>query len=160
MEGSEQVAHSQDTSLLLGSGMVESVTKLVEAQLKGAGMHWQRGHVNPVLVLRNAVCNQRWPETWQACVTQCQTVWRYRRAQRTDRRLACWAVLILLTCWRRSAAPPPPSRQHLIPGDRLFSDARLLRAIALQKISPHPTVPGRFRTYAILFWNRCVETIW
>src|SRR6266704_2124925 len=43
MEGSEQVAHSQDTSLLLGSGMVESVNKLVEAQLKGAGMHWQRG---------------------------------------------------------------------------------------------------------------------
>jgi len=38
MEGSEQVAHSQDTSLLLGSGMVESVTKLVEAQLKGAGL--------------------------------------------------------------------------------------------------------------------------
>ena len=35
MEGSEQVAHSQDTSLLLGSGMVESVNKLVEAQLKG-----------------------------------------------------------------------------------------------------------------------------
>jgi hypothetical protein len=64
MEGSEQVAHSQDISLLLGSGMVESASKLVvEARLKEAGMHWQRGHVNPVLVLRNAVCNQRLPET-------------------------------------------------------------------------------------------------
>jgi len=47
--------------------MVESANKLVvEARLKGAGMHWGRQHVNPMLVLGNAVCNQRWPETWQA----------------------------------------------------------------------------------------------
>ena len=44
----------------IGSGMVESANKLVvEARLKGAGMHWERSHVNPLLALRNGVCNQR-----------------------------------------------------------------------------------------------------
>jgi hypothetical protein len=50
----------------LGSGIVESANKLVvEARLKGAGMHWARASVNPVLALRNAVCNDRWVEAWQ-----------------------------------------------------------------------------------------------
>ena len=38
--------------------MVESANKLVvEARLKGAGMHWQRGHVDAMLALRNLLCN-------------------------------------------------------------------------------------------------------
>ena len=50
----------------IGSGMVESANKLVvEARLKGAGMHWCRASVNPLLALRNAVCNDRWAEAWQ-----------------------------------------------------------------------------------------------
>lgn len=49
----------------VGSGIVESANKLVvEARLKGAGMHWQRAQVNPMLALRNVVCNQRWDECW------------------------------------------------------------------------------------------------
>jgi hypothetical protein len=49
----------------IGSGMVESANKLVvEARLKGPGMHWEGKNVNPVLALRNAVCNDRWDETW------------------------------------------------------------------------------------------------
>ena len=51
----------------IGSGIVESANKLVvEARLKGAGMHWSRASVNPMLVLRNAVCNDRWAEVWAA----------------------------------------------------------------------------------------------
>jgi hypothetical protein len=50
----------------IGSGSVESANKLVvEARLKGAGMHWSRASVNPLLALRNAVCNDRWAEAWQ-----------------------------------------------------------------------------------------------
>ncbi len=50
----------------IGSGMVESANKLVvEARLKGAGMHWSRASVNPLLALRNAVCNDRWAEAWR-----------------------------------------------------------------------------------------------
>lgn len=49
----------------VGSGVVESANKVVvEARLKGAGMHWQRNQVNPMLALRNVVCNQRWDECW------------------------------------------------------------------------------------------------
>jgi len=49
----------------VGSGMVESANKLVvEARLKGTGMRWARPHVNPLLGLRNAVCNDRWAAVW------------------------------------------------------------------------------------------------
>jgi hypothetical protein len=49
----------------IGSGCVESANKLVvEARLKGAGMQWARPNVNPLLVLRNAACNDRWDAAW------------------------------------------------------------------------------------------------
>jgi hypothetical protein len=49
----------------IGSGAVESGNKLVvEARLKGAGMHWHEGHVNGMLALRNIVCSGRWQEDW------------------------------------------------------------------------------------------------
>jgi hypothetical protein len=49
----------------IGSGIVESGNKLVvEARLKGAGMHWKRENVDPVLALRNIVCSDRWPRAW------------------------------------------------------------------------------------------------
>jgi hypothetical protein len=66
----------------IGSGSVESANKVVvEARLKGAGMRWQRHNVNPMLVLRNAVCNRRWQETWT-------TARAHQVAQRTSRRQA------------------------------------------------------------------------
>lgn len=50
----------------IGSGMVESANKsVVEARLKGAGMHWHPSHVNPMLALRNVVCNERWSQEWR-----------------------------------------------------------------------------------------------
>ena len=40
----------------IGSGAVESANKLVvEARLKGSGMHWARAHVDPMLALRTVV---------------------------------------------------------------------------------------------------------
>lgn len=49
----------------IGSGAVESANKLVvEARLKGSGMRWARAQVDPMLALRNAVCNDRWAEAW------------------------------------------------------------------------------------------------
>lgn len=66
----------------LGSGSVESANKVVvEARLKGAGMRWRRQNVNPMLVLRNAVCNRQWNETWATSVAQ-------RRALRASQRQA------------------------------------------------------------------------
>ena len=55
----------------IGSGAVESANKLVvEARLKGAGMHWARAHVDPLLALRNVVCSDRWDEAWVQIVQQ------------------------------------------------------------------------------------------
>ena len=49
----------------IGSGMVESGNKLVvEARLKGSGMHWADENVNPMLALRNILCSDRWKEEW------------------------------------------------------------------------------------------------
>ena len=45
----------------IGSGMVESGNKLVmQARLKGAGMHWEPKNVNPMLALRMNLCTHRW----------------------------------------------------------------------------------------------------
>ena len=71
----------------IGDGMVESANKLVvEARLKGSGMHWSRTNVNPLLALRTALCNERWDEAWTQSATQRRTQAReqahHRRVQR------------------------------------------------------------------------------
>jgi len=49
----------------IGSGIVESANKIVvEARLKGSGMHWAQEQVNPMLALRNIICSDRWQEEW------------------------------------------------------------------------------------------------
>lgn len=49
----------------IGSGIVESGNKLVvEARLKGSGMHWAEQHVNPMLAIRTILCSDRWQEDW------------------------------------------------------------------------------------------------
>ena len=59
----------------IGSGSVESSHKLVmQARLKGPGMHWKPEHVNPMLALRGALLNDRWQETWTE-----QVRWRVRQ---------------------------------------------------------------------------------
>lgn len=55
----------------IGSGIVESGNKLVvEARLKGSGMHWAEQHVNPMLALRNIICSGRWKEDWPKIKTR------------------------------------------------------------------------------------------
>jgi len=72
----------------IASSCVESANKLVvEARLKGAGMHWARSHVNPMVALRNVVCSERWQESWPVIVArrqrQARAAYR-RRNKRTD----------------------------------------------------------------------------
>jgi hypothetical protein len=71
----------------IGSGMVESANKnVVEARLKGTGMHWERKNVNPMLALRNAVCNGRWHEMWQKAVRQHRKLQALQRSARVKPR--------------------------------------------------------------------------
>jgi hypothetical protein len=80
----------QEQGWPIGSGMVESGNKLVvEARMKGAGMHWQRDNVNPMLGLRNIVCSDRWREEWPLITRQLRQQTQQRRNQnREKRRLA------------------------------------------------------------------------
>jgi hypothetical protein len=63
-----------------GSGSVESAHKLVvEARLKGSGMHWARHHVNPMLALRTIVCSDRWDDAWPRIATRLRAAARRPR---------------------------------------------------------------------------------
>ena len=79
----------------IGDGAVESGNKLVvEARLKGSGMHWARSHVNLLLALRNIVCNDRWDEAWPQIVSTLRQQEQHRRTERRHKRQV-------------SALPPP-----------------------------------------------------
>ena len=89
-----QYAACAAQGLPIGSGCVESGHRVVmQARLKGSGMHWAPANVNPLLALRCAACNDRWTERW-ARLTQ-----RWRTTT-SVRRLLRFAV--------RHAPPPPP----------------------------------------------------
>lgn len=95
----------------IGSGSVESANKVVvEARLKGAGMRWERHTVNPMLVLRNAVCNRRWSETWQQAVGHRRIARIQRRHARSQQRLkqACWTLALVGVRLHRLSQPPVP----------------------------------------------------
>ena len=66
-----QYPHYQQQGWPIGSGIVESGNKVVmQERMKRAGMHWAPAHVNPMLALRNAVCNDRGPDTNPQSVVQ------------------------------------------------------------------------------------------
>ena len=73
----------------IGSGAVESANKVVvERRLKGAGMHWARRNVNPLLALRCAVANERWEAGWHRARAREATQRDRRRDARIQRRRA------------------------------------------------------------------------
>ena len=66
-ERQEQIRYAafREQGYPIGSGMVESANKLViEARLKGSGMHWARSHVSPMAALRSMWCSTTWEEVW------------------------------------------------------------------------------------------------
>jgi hypothetical protein len=96
----------------IGSGMVESANKLVvEDRLKGAGMHWAEGNVNPMLALRNAVCNDRWDESW-AVIERAQ---RGKVAARRQERCRTRAAARVKEVPARAATPPAPACPRVRP---------------------------------------------
>lgn len=77
----------------MGSGAVESANKLVvEARLKGAGMHWARANVNPMLALRNAMCSDRWGQARSQILTHLQQQKQQARHLRREQHLTKQAI--------------------------------------------------------------------
>jgi hypothetical protein len=126
----------------IGSGSVESANKVVvQARLKGAGMHWARNNVNPMLALRNGVCNDRWSETWQTGqrhLWQEQQQRRTLRAQRRREQVLTFSNPLLLA----SPALPPPSA------------APLPSSLSASPPVPAATLPGSFLPSAHHPWKR------
>ncbi len=102
----------QEAGWPIGSGSVESANKgVVEARLKGAGMRWGRQNVNPMLVLRNAVCNRQWNETWATSVAHRQALRTSRRQAESQQRLtsAFWTLVFWGARVYRLSHPPVPA---------------------------------------------------
>jgi hypothetical protein len=94
----------------IASGAMESANKVVvEARLKGAGMHWARPHVDPMLALRNIVCNDRWEEEWPLIESRLRTQARQKRLQRRLQRASTSCPQPLAQPVISTPAPPPPS---------------------------------------------------
>jgi len=99
----------------IGSGAVESANKLVvEARLKGAGMHWASEHVDPMVALRTITCSGRWAAAWPQVVAALRArVGRRRAARRRARRAAPAAATLPPSPCRPAPNAPlrlPPSR--------------------------------------------------
>jgi hypothetical protein len=109
----------------IGSGAVESANKLVvEARLKGAGMHWAPAHVNPMLALRNAMCSGRWAQAHAQILAHQQLQRKRTRHLRRVQRLSEQATARESTetqpcaqpvgCTTKTSAPQPnpPAETH------------------------------------------------
>lgn len=121
-----QYAHFQSLGYPIGSGSVESANKLVvEARLKGSGMHWARDNVNPMLALRTIACGNCWNQAWPQIEAASRAKTRQRSAAR---RLA------------RRPAPTPVSAPA--PTERVTAPA-LLRPADLNLGRPPTIVNGR-----------------
>jgi hypothetical protein len=102
----------------LGSGGLESGnTVLMQARLKGSGMHWAPSHVNPMLVLRTVACNDRWEEGSEQAVLH----FHQHKAAKRQHRQSPWYPSLLrhLQCgllfWRSRLSAQVPSSPPSVP---------------------------------------------
>lgn len=95
----------------IGSGIVESANKLVvEARLKGSGMHWARRHVTPMLALRSILCSGTWQEAWRSIWGELRRqAAEQRRQRRHDRRAVATAAAVTIANPGPASAPSNPA---------------------------------------------------
>lgn len=116
--------HFQNQGYPIGSGSVESSHKVVvHSRMKQAGMRWADDNVDPMLALRNLVCNGRWSDGWQQIVAfhwqQCRQAWReHARRQRPA------APPIPITSAAVKVASPTKQQGNEDPSQPLVSPAR------------------------------------
>lgn len=100
----------------IGSGATESANKLVmEARLKGAGMHWARAHVNPMVALRTIVCSDRWEEAWPQINARLRAQARERTRARRAARQQAKAELLATAVPPAAVALSPPEAEPPTP---------------------------------------------
>jgi len=114
----------QAQGLPIGSGAMESGNKVVvEARLKGAGMHWAPKNVNPMLALRNILCSGRWEEAWPQILTGLRMAERQRKKERLEnKRSVCQAAASpiaddTIPAKAEQVLPPQPDPHKAEPDD-------------------------------------------
>lgn len=106
----------RDQGWPIGSGMVESANKnVVEVRLKGTGMHWERSHVNPLLALRTAVCNERWQELWHQALAHHRGLQVLHRSARAKARTSALPPGTDVPSQASSPVPSAAVSEHPIP---------------------------------------------
>ena len=140
----------------IGDGAVESANKLVvEARLKGSGMHWSRTQVNPMLALRNIVCHDRWDEAWSQIVQTLRQQAQHRRTPRHHQRhphpapcrtAARNSVCPVPTASSRAAPSPQPTRRGAADTNRHCPDAAktTLASSTRSSLATHADRTGAF----------------
>jgi hypothetical protein len=123
----------------IGDGAVESGNKLVvEARLKGSGMHWARPHVDPLLALRNIVCSDRWDAAWPQIVRTLRQQAQQRQAERRhQRRTARANAPTPLT----AGAPSAETRTALAPAAKIRETP--VQPASAPPAQTHPNQPWR-----------------
>jgi len=112
----------------IGSGIAESAnTLVVEARLKGAGMHWSRARVNPMRTVRNAVCNDRWDEVWQQSSAHIRRAGRIGRPVQSKPAVQAAAEAALPPPAQPATEPAPPTKAATTHPWRRFNDATKAR---------------------------------
>jgi len=100
-EGLMQYQQYQADGWPIGSGIAESGNKLVvQARLKGAGMHWARPQVNAMLALRTTLCSDRWTQDWHVVRAGWRTCRIQRFRTRSQAALARASLRLQQTFWQ------------------------------------------------------------
>jgi hypothetical protein len=94
----------------VGSGAVESANKqVVEARLKGAGMHWTREHANALLALSALEASGRWASCWPRIVQRLRQAPRAHAAARRRARATPAAPAAQVPSPPAPSPPPAPA---------------------------------------------------
>lgn len=115
--------HFRRQQVPIGSGIAESGNNVVmQRRMKQAGMRWAETSLNPMLTLRNLLCNQRWTRGWRDIYQQRLANERQLRFQRLQPKeipppLTLDSVKI---DWdkpadRQKDSPPPNSKKRIHP---------------------------------------------
>jgi len=156
-QGQLQYPTFQSNGWPIASGMTESANKLVvEARLKGAGMHWARDNVNPMLALRNIVCSDRWAQEWPRITRQIRRQDRLRRKQLRENRRPATPTPVLsiqpsplsLPATWTVAFPPSPGRHPWRSGPAVLSSKNRIT------LRPQSLNAGNDQTMLYLFFIR------
>lgn len=129
-------AHFRHCGYPIGSGCVESGQKVVvQRRMKGAGMRWAEHHLDPMLSLRNLVCNGNWEDGWRQVALYQQEQQVVKRIQAADEKQS------------RISPPPVPMTFSSLEANNLLPDVKTTNHTSKKNLSgssrPAPDHPWR-----------------